>query len=314
MENLLLSFTIVLPLFLSIMLGYFLRRIHFFGEDQGFLKKINSLVFHVFLPLMLFNNIYTTDLSSAFDAKLVIYTVIAVFALFFLTITIVPIFVKAPAQKGVVEQAIFRSNSALFGLPVAISLCGEDKLGPISILIGLIVPIFNMMAVIVLEVNRGGKVSPLHILKEIVTNPVIIASVLGILLNLLGVKFPAVIEKTIKDLGSVTSPLSLVALGGFLEFKQIGKNLKPLTVGVLGKLIISPLLFVSIGALIGFRNEYLAALLIMFGSPAAVASFTMAEQMGGDGELAAQLVVMTTTLSILSMFLWIFALKTLQLL
>ena len=309
MENLLLSFNIVLPLFLCILLGYFLRRIRFF--DDAVLKKMNACVFKVFLPIYLFNNVYTTDLSAAFNAKLMIFSVISVFVLFGLLMLVIPLLEKENPKRGVIIQAIFRSNFALFGLPLAISLCGEEKAGPTSLLVGFIIPIYNVLAVVVLEVFRGGKPDVKKILKGIVTNPLIIASLLGILINLTGFRIPTAVHKAVKDLGGVATPLSLVVLGGSFIFSHMKQYTKQILIGVGGKLIISPLIFVTAGILLGFRNEYLAPILIMFGAPAAVSSFTMAEQMGGDGELAGQLVVLTSAFSILTIFLWIFGLKQL---
>ena len=123
MENLLLSFNIVLPLFLCILLGYFLRRIRFF--DDAFLKKMNVCVFKVFLPIYLFNNVYTTDLSAAFNAKLMIFSVISVFVLFGLLMLVIPLLEKENPKRGVIIQAVFRSNFALFGLPLALSNRGS---------------------------------------------------------------------------------------------------------------------------------------------------------------------------------------------
>lgn len=309
MENLLLSFNIVLPLFLCMLLGYFLRRIRIF--DDLALSKLNKAVFKVFLPIYLFNNIYTTDLGAAFNGRLILFAVLGALGLFLILMLVIPLLEKENSRRGVIIQAIFRSNFALFGIPLAISLCGEEKAGPTSLLVGIIVPIYNVLAVITLETFRGGKPDVKKILKGIATNLLIIFSLLGIVLNLTGLVIPPAVHKAIKDLGAIATPLSLVVLGGSFVFSHVAGNWKPLLLGVSGRLIFAPLIFVTLGVLFGFRNEFLAPILIMFGAPAAVSSFTMAEQMGGDGELAAQLVVLTSAFSVLTIFLWIFGLKQL---
>ena len=307
MDNLILSFNVVLPIFLCILLGYFLRRIRM--VDTPSLNVMNKLCFKVFLPIYLFNNIATTNLAAAFNGKLLATAYLGVTAQFILLMLLIPRLEKENSRRGVLIQAMFRSNFALFGLPLALSLCGTEKVGPTSILVGFTVPLFNILAVVSLENFRGGKPSIKRMAKGIATNPLIIASLLGIAFNLLGFTLPGAVQKSVNDLGGVATPLSLVALGGSFTVSKVKEYKKQLTIGVLGRLVFSPLIMVSAGILLGFRNEMLIPLLIMSGAPTAVSSFPMAQQMDGDGELAAGLVVFTSALAILSMFLWIFVLK-----
>ena len=307
MENLILSFNVVLPIFLCILLGYFLRRIRM--VDTPSLNVMNKLCFKVFLPIYLFNNIATTNLAAAFNGKLLATAYLGVTAQFILLMLLIPRLEKENSRRGVLIQAMFRSNFALFGLPLALSLCGTEKVGPTSILVGFTVPLFNILAVVSLENFRGGKPSIKKMAKGIATNPLIIASLLGIAFNLLGFTLPGAVQKSVNDLGGVATPLSLVALGGSFTVSKVKEYKKQLTIGVLGRLVFSPLIMVSAGILLGFRNEMLIPLLIMSGAPTAVSSFPMAQQMDGEGELAAGLVVFTSALAILSMFLWIFVLK-----
>ena len=307
MENLIISFNVVLPLFLCIMLGYFLRRIHM--VDTPSLNKMNQLCFKVFLPIYLFNNISTTNLSAAFNGKLLAVAIGGLVGQFFLLMFLIPKIEKENSRRGVLIQAIFRSNFALFGLPVALSLCVTENIGPTSLVVGLTVPVFNILAVVTLESFRGGKPNVKKMLKGIATNPLIIASFIGILFNLLEFTLPSAVQKSVTDLGGVATPLSLVALGGSFTVSKVKEYRKQLAIGVLGRLVFSPLLMVSIGIAMGFRNENLIPLLIMSGAPTAVSSFPMAQQMDGDGELAAGLVVFSSGLAIFTMFLWRFVLK-----
>ncbi|MBQ7942502.1 MAG: AEC family transporter [Lachnospiraceae bacterium] len=309
MENLIISFNVVLPLFLCMALGYFLKRIKLY--DDATLKTINKLVFKVFLPIYLFKSVYSTDLSAAFNGKLILFAVIGLVAWFLLLMLIVPMMEKENSKRGVMVQAMFRSNFVLYGLPVATSLCGEENIGATSLLIGIVVPIFNVLAVITLETFRGGKPSVKKMAKGIATNPLIIASVIGIAFYFLNIKLPSAVEKTVTDLSRVATPLALVALGGEFKFSKIKGNLRQLIISVIGKLVVSPLIIVAVGIMLGFRDETLVPVLLMSGAPAAVSSYTMAQQMGGDGELAGEIVIFTTGISILTIFLWVFGLKQL---
>lgn len=307
MENLLLSFNVVLPLLLCIALGWFLRRIGMLEAPVR--KSLNQLCFKVFLPIYLFNNISQTDIGQAFDVKLVAFGALGLLAIFAVLMAAVPRIEKRNDRRGVLVQGIFRANFALFGLPVAISLCGEGNVGPTSLMIGLMVPVYNVLAVVTLETFRGGKPSLAKIAKGIALNPLIIASLLGIAANLTGLRIPSAMQKALTDLGRVATPLSLVALGGEFVLRSVKEFWPQLTLGVAGKLVVCPLIMVTLGVLLGFRQETLVPVLLMFGAPTAVSSFPMAQQMGGDGELAASMVVFTSGFAILSIFLWVFFLK-----
>lgn len=307
MENLVISLNVVLPLFLLIALGYALKRLKMY--DEVTLKNINKLVFKVFLPVYLFHSIYSTDLSAVFDIKVILFAIAGLLIWFLLLMFLIPRMEKDNAKRGVMIQGMFRSNFVLFGLPVAISLCGEENIGITSLLLGIIVPIYNVLAVITLETFRGTKPSVKKIVIGIMKNPLIIASVLGVGMYLLQIELPYTIEKTVVDIGKVATPLALIALGGGFAFHKVKGDIKQLMVSVVGKLVISPLFMVTAAVLLGFRNEVLVPILLMSGAPTAVSSYTMAEQMGGDGELAGEIVVFTTGISIATIFVWVFILK-----
>lgn len=312
MENLVLAFNVVLPLFICIVLGYFLRCIGMLPENVQ--KSLNKLCFKVFLPIYLFKNLYTTDLQASFDGKLIAFAGIGLVVLWGVLMAVIPLVEKDNARRGVVIQGIFRANFALYGLPVAESLLGDGgNMGPTSLLVGFTVPIFNVLAVVTLETFRGGRPSAAKMLRGIATNPLIIASVLGALANLSGLRLPEAVMESVSDLGGVATPLSLVSLGASFTFSSVRGYVKPLAITVSGRLVIGPLVMVTLAALLGFRNEYLIPLMIIFAAPTAVSSYPMAQQMGGDDKLAASIVVFTTALSILTIFLWIFVLKTLGL-
>lgn len=308
-ENFIISINVVLPLFLIISLGYFLRKINLF--DDHTLKVMNNVTFKSFLPILIFFNIYNADLSAGIDFKLIIFAVTSIVSIFLVMTFIIPKIEKDDKRKGVLVQAVFRSNFVLFGLPIAISLFGEEKAGSVSMLIACIIPTFNFLAVISLEMYRGLKIDVKKILKGIITNPLIIGSALGLFMLAAGIKLPNVLESTIGDLSNVATPLALVVLGGSFKFDAAKDGLKQLIIGVVGKLIIVPAIFISISIFLGFRDVELITLLVMFSAPGAVSSFTMAEQMDADGELAGRIVVFGSTFAVFTMFFWIYIVKSL---
>lgn len=302
-----LSFNVVLPLFLMIVLGDSLKRIRVYDEHT--ISGVNQLVFKVFLPLLLFINIYQTDVTGVFDLKLMLVAVLGVLGSFFMTWLIIAWIEKDNRKRGVLIQGIFRSNFVIFGIPVTTSLFGAEATGAAALLVAVIVPIFNMLSVVILEIYRGSRINVPKILKGILTNPLIIGSVIGLLCLWLHIKIPLVLEKTISDLSKVTTPLALVILGGSFTFSSMKGNVKQIAIGVLGKLVIVPVICLSFALLIGIRGVGLAILMSIFASPTAVSSFSMAKQMDGDADLAGHLVVLGSMLSVVTMFVWIFIFK-----
>lgn len=309
MENLMISANAVLPMCLVMALGYGTRRLGWLRREE--ISTINKIAFRIFLPCLLYYNIYCSDLSGSFDPLLMAYAVGGVLLTFGLALGYTLLTEKLPERRGVLIQGMFRSNYVIMGIPVATALLGADQLGTVSILIAVIVPLFNMLAVVVLEVFRGQKPKPLHILGQIAKNPLVIGSVLGILTLVAGIRLPHILEQTIQSVSAIASPLQLFLLGAFFQFSGLKTYRRELVTVSITKLIVSPGLFLGLGALLGFRGVAFVSLIGIFASPTAVNSFTMAQQMGGDAELAGDIVVTTSAASILTMFLWIFLFKSL---
>ena len=299
----------VLPMCLVMALGYGTRRLGWIRREE--ISAINKIAFRIFLPCLLYYNVYCSDLSGSFDPLLMAYAVGGVLLTFGLSLGYTLLTEKLPERRGVMIQGMFRSNYVIMGIPVATALLGADQLGTVSILIAVVVPLFNMLSVVVLEVFRGQKPKPLHILGQIVKNPLVIGSVLGILTLAAGIRLPHILEQTIQNISAIASPLQLFLLGAFFQFSGLKTYRRELVTVSAAKLIVAPGLFLGLGALFGFRGVAFVSLIGIFASPTAVNSFTMAQQMGGDAELAGDIVVITSAMSILTMFLWIFLFKSL---
>ena len=299
----------VLPMCLIMALGYGTRRLGWIRREE--ISAINKIAFRIFLPCLLYYNVYCSDLSGSFDPLLMAYAVGGVLLTFGLSLGYTLLSEKLPERRGVMIQGMFRSNYVIMGIPVATALLGADQLGTVSILIAVVVPLFNMLSVVVLEVFRGQKPKPLHILGQIAKNPLVIGSVLGILTLAAGIRLPHILEQTIQNISAIASPLQLFLLGAFFQFSGLKTYRRELVTVSAAKLIVAPGLFLGLGALLGFRGVAFVSLIGIFASPTAVNSFTMAQQMGGDAELAGDIVVITSAMSILTMFLWIFLFKSL---
>lgn len=281
--------------------------------DDAVLPKLNSLVFKAFLPMMLFNNIYHSDLESMMNPKLILTAVVSILVIFGVLCLVIPRIEKDGPRRGAMVQGIFRSNYIIFGVPIVSGVFGEQGLGVVSILSAFAIPLFNVLSVVALEIFSHGTVNKNRIVKGIVTNPLIIASLLGVVFLLAGIPIPTPVEEALADMSAIATPLGLVSLGGFFKFADTKRYLKQLIIVVAGRLVVCPAIFLPVFVSMGFRGVDLMALATMMGAPIAVSSFIMAQQQGADADLAGQAVVYTALFSIFTMFLIIFGLKQLAL-
>lgn len=309
MENLTICLNAVLPIFLSMAAGYAARCVGIIKADD--VPKFNKVIFNVFISCMVFNNVYASDISSVSAGPLIIYALLGVTATFFAAWGVVCLAEKDADKRGVAVQAVFRSNFVIIGLPLALNLAGESARGVIALLLMTVIPLYNILAVIILAIYCGQKPSFLGVIKKILKNPLMIGTVLGVLFVFSGIRLPTALEDTVSDFGSAASPMMIFLLGAFFRFETIGKYIKRISIICLAKLVVLPGIFLTLGAALGFRGAEFAGLLGVFGSATATTTFPMAQQMGGDAEFAGDIVVSTSLLCSFTLFGWSFLFKTL---
>ncbi len=314
MESLKLSFNAIAPIFILMLIGYSLKKLKV--ADKKTFDSINKIGFKVFLPVLVFYNIYKTEIDDVLNVKLIWFSIIGIFAVFVVGYFAVLVLTKDNAKRGVMLQGFFRSNFVLLGMPLVEYIYGEGAGGLTSVLLGIIIPVFNVLAIIALVRFCGGqgKMNIGQVLKGIITNPLIIGCIVGLAVVLTGLKLPALLEESVKDISSVATPLAIIVLGAEFEYSTIKESLKELLITVGARLIFIPLVMLTVAVMLGFMGEALVCILITFASPMAVSSFTMAQQMGGDEHLAAHMVIMSSALCLITLFGWIFALSYLGLL
>lgn len=323
MESLIFAFNSVSPIIFTVAVGYILKKIGLMSPD--FAKSANKLVFRVFLPAMLFLNVYGIDNLSLVNIGYVIYALASLLVIFALAIPTVIILTKKKKCRGALLQGVFRSNYALIGIPLASSLFPGDGAAVATLLSAIMVPAFNILAVIGLSIfnNDGEKPNLMKVLGGIAKNPLILGIMAGLLA--LGIRsilvstdisfrisnIPA-IYNTLKYLSNIATPLALLVLGAQFEFSAIPSLKREIISGIILRSVIVPLLGIGI-AYLAFRQSFtgaqFAALVAAFCTPVAVSSVPMAQEMGADAELAGQLVVFTTITSAFTVFVTSFLLK-----
>lgn len=309
MENLILSFRVIAPLFFLMVIGYVLVH-HTKLADKELCSKANALVFKVFLPCMLFKNIYQSDIRTQIDTELCLFAAGSLLLLFVLLCFLVPKVVKKENQQGVVIQGIFRSNYVIFGVAVVENMYGSENTVTAAVLSAILVPMYNFLAVIALSVfGERREHDWKKILGNILKNPLIIASVLGILFSYFGIHMPKAAETTLGDLAKLATPIAFLILGGDFDFSQVKGNLR-MAGGVIGvKMVVLPLLTIPVMIGMGYRDAELLSALLAYQTPVAVSSYIMAQQAGADEQLAGQLVVFSSAASIITLFVTIFILR-----
>lgn len=302
LSNLQVCFNAVMPLFLIMGLGYGVKCLG--GIRVEDVPGLNKMAFRFFMPVMLFWNLYTSTIDQAVQPKLLLFAVGATLVMYGLSLAIVLPTEKDHEKQGVKIQGMYRSNLAIIGLPLATVLVPGADMGPVAMLAAIIVPLFNVLAVITLTAFRGERLPAGRLIKMVATNPLILGSAVGLVFLGTGWRLPAALESAVHQVAAMTSPFMLFLLGAFFRFSGLRRYRRDLIEVCLVRLFLMPALLLTAAFLIGIRGVGFAGLISVFASATAIASFTMTQQMGGDAELAGDIVVSTGALCIVTMFAW----------
>ena len=299
---------IVLPVFLIIALGYGIRRIGL--ADDHFFQQTNAIVFYVCLPILLFYKIGTADFGASFNFRLVLATSLAV-ACCFLIAYLYGVWRKyPPPAHGAFCQGAFRGNLAYIGLAIVYNAYGDQGLTRGGILLGFLVPVLNLFAILALILPRQQQRTDFaEICKQILFNPLNLASLAGLLWSFFGLPMPTIMDRTLSIAAGMTLPLALLSIGNSFSLENLRGDLAKAGLAMAFKLLLLPL--ITIGFMVLFRVTGLdfAIGLLMAGAPTAVATYIMASKMGGDGELAGTIVVLATAMSAFSYSVLLFYLQ-----
>lgn len=313
MENLLFSLNATAPVFLLMVLGYVFKQIGWI--DDEFAAKMNRFVFQVPLPVLVFKDLATVDFTEVWDTKFVGYC-FGITLLSILLALLISFLWKEKSIQGEFVQVSYRSSAAILGVALIQNIYGNAGMAPLMI-IGS-VPLYNMMAVIVLTIlSPEEKKLDARVLKKavkgIVTNPIIIGIVVGLLWSVLRIPMPAILEKTVSNVGAVATPMGLMAMGASFEFQKAFAKLKPALVATFLKLIGFCMVFLPLAIEFGFRREKLIAILVMLGSASTVSCYVMAKNMGHEGTLTSSVVMLTTIFAAFTLTMWLYILKVMGL-
>lgn len=311
-DNIVFTANIVAPVFLIIAVGYFAKRSKIINEV--FVDVTSKFVFQISLPVFIFLKISILDLSQVFEIKQITYiyagTIIPYILIWIGTIP----FIKNPKDKSSFIQGAFRGNYAIVGLALISNLFGNDALGKATLILAFLLPLYNVLAVIVLIVPKHqGKINFKSIFLEILFNPLILAVIFALPISYLKIKLPEMFISTGTFLADLALPLALIGIGGSLNIENLKRASNLAFSSSIIKIVILPIVFTTIAFLLGYRNDDLGIMFILFACPTAIASFVMADAMGANSKLAGNIIMITTLGSVFTIAIGILLLKSFDL-
>ena len=315
MADFIFSLNATLPIFLIMVLGWFLMRIGLFTKE--FNKVADKYVFKVALPVLLFKDIATADIRSDFNLTFVLFCMITTTIMFLAIWGLSYIFIKDKTQVGAFAQASARGSAAVLGIAFINNIYGNSGMAPLMIVSA--VPLYNILSVIILTfsadmgkgVNKGENIKKACL--NVIKNPIIIGIFLGLPFSIFGISIPQIPLKAVTSIAQTATPIALLVVGAGFEGAKAIKKIKLTAIATFIKLVLLPLIFFPFAIAFGFRGSELVAILIMLGSPTTVTCYIMAKNMGNDEVLSSSIVVMATLLSSVTLTGWIFVLKVMGL-
>lgn len=309
MDLFLSSLNVVMPLFFMMLVGWLVKRLGLVTE--GGLAELNRLNVKIFLPIMLFANICEGDLLHGADPKFLIFALVAAVVLFVIFMVFVPMFVKDKARCSALVLGMYRPNTAIYGMPLALGIFNDsEKVSNVLMMVSVVILVTNFLAVMAIEIFKGEKLKPLELILRSVKNPIIYGLVLGMIFQFLPFEIPAMILSPIKSLAAVATPIAFIVLGATFTLKSCKVNAKAIAFSTVIKLIVTPFVTIPLGVYVfGFRDASLVALLCAFATPTAVSTQPLVREAGGDSELLGEIIVFTTAFSILTIFGFVYFFK-----
>ena len=308
-DNIVFTANIVAPVFLIIAVGYFAKKRNIINEV--FVDVTSKFVFQISLPVFIFLEISTLDLSQVFNVEQIIFITSATFISYLLIwIGTIP-FIKNPEDKSAFIQGAFRGNYAIVGLALISNLFGDDALGRATLLLAFLLPVYNVLAVIVLTVPKHkGKINFKSMLAEILFNPLVLAVIFALPFSYYKLKLPEMFVTTGTYFADIALPLALVGIGGSLNIENLKRASTLAFSSSIIKIVVLPLLSTLIAVFLGYRNDDLGIMFIVFACPTAIASFVMADVMGANSKLAGNIIMITTLGSVFTIAIGILLLKS----
>ncbi len=318
MENLIFSLNATLPIFALMILGYIFNKIGIIDEKAA--SWMNKFVFKVALPVLVFEDLESQDFAGTWNGKFVLFCFIVTSLSILLISLLSLIVIKDKAERGEFIQSSYRSSAALLGIAFIHNIYGEASSGMAPLMILGSVPLYNIFAVTVLMITADNSQSDSNDKKKlikktlygIITNPIILGIVIGMIWSLIKIPMPKMCGTVVSNIANLATPLGLMSMGATFDFKKAAGKVKPALIASFIKLFVLVAIFMPIAVNLGFAGEQIVAILVMLGSATTVSCYIMAKSMGHEGTLSSSVIMMTTFGCSFSLTFWLFVLKSLN--
>nr|WP_311565353.1 AEC family transporter [Peptoniphilus grossensis] len=302
MENLLMGFNIVSPVFFVLLLGYFAKKRGYI--DNNFVDKGTWIVFYLALPFKLFYDIKNARIVSL-HPKYVAYILLGVIFVIFISIIIAKALkIKDKKKLSAFVHCAYRSNFVYVGFPILdIIYNGAPSMEHMIVIIAFGLTLYNISAIILLTYYSEAEdksISFIDIFIKILKNPMIAGVVVGAIFNFLQLPVYQGVDKAIEMVAKISTPMSLILIGASLNFESSKSDFKLMFISAFIKTVLAPALLIPIGVKLGFTNMELGIAYVFWATPCAANCFIFTKQMKSDYEFASKVITLSFIMSIIT--------------
>ncbi|MBY6031816.1 AEC family transporter [Marinobacter daepoensis] len=288
----------LIPVFVLIILGHGLRRADFPGGD--FWPRAERFTYYVLFPAMLVFKLGQARLppSAYGDTALLIITMLVAMTL---VLAIAQWFWKwsGPVFSSVYQGGI-RFNSYV-GLAAGGMLLGDEGLSLTAIAVAIMVPLLNLLCILMFSlVAERGRINLAGVFRAIVTNPLIVGSVIGVLWSYFQIGFHPLLAGILEPLSNLALPMGLMTVGAGLQLSALRGSSGPFLVSSALKLLVFPLLAAALAWMLGLEGLLVQVVVLLAALPTATSAYILARQLGGDAPLMAGIISGQTLLAMVS--------------
>lgn len=312
LDSFIFSLNTTLPVFIMILIGMLLKKVGIFSES--FASMTDKYVFKAALPVLLFKDISEMSFRQDFDLKFVLFCAVTTLVMFLAVWGFAALFLKDKKSVGAFAQGSARGSAAILGVALTVNIFGDSGLAPLMIFSA--VPLFNVLSVVILTVsadNDERRIDFRALMKNIITNPIIIGILIGLPFSFFEITLPEIAAKTVSNISATATPMALLSIGASFDFTSAKKKFLPAAASSFIKLFVLPGIFIPIAVILGFRGSALVAIFVMLGAPTTVTSYVMSKNMNNDYVLSSNIVMISTLASSVSMAFWVFLLRFMDL-
>ncbi|MBA0019771.1 AEC family transporter [Xenorhabdus nematophila] len=289
--------TVIWPLFFLIFLGFLLKRNHIFSSE--FWSGTEKLNYFILFPALLIYGLSVAPLedSRLFSLYLGIFFIIGIASV---VLVFFKVLLKWPINRfGVYIQGMLRFNTYL-GLAITSNIFGSEGIINAALMIAIMVPLCNIVSVLSF-ISSKSNLSFKGLAIPIIKNPLILACVIGIFINITHIGLPFGLDQILKHLSSASLPLGLICIGASLQISTLRMEKKGILFNCIGRLLIMPLIAFLIAIVLGLKTLEIQLLVLFFAIPTAPTAYILTRQLNGDSQLMAGIITLQTILAIITL-------------